>query len=101
MALYEIVLESQNPCGGSEYAIREIFEIETDDPEAYPLLIPAYDYCMPEKECTCACGEDCQRDPCELFREVQFPVNEFFPSSTIPPRGDNGYQSIHNSCCGC
>lgn len=39
------------------------------------LLIPAYDYCMPEKECV-GSGDD---DPCELFRRIKFPVDEFFP----------------------
>lgn len=39
------------------------------------LLIPAYDYCMPEKECV-GSGQD---DPCELFRRIKFPVGEFFP----------------------
>ncbi len=35
------------------------------------LLMPVYDYCMPEKECACgSCGEE---DPCELFRQVKFP----------------------------
>ena len=48
------------------------------------LLIPAYDYCIPTKECNCNDGDDCrQADPCELFRQVQFPVNEFFPPNTI------------------
>ncbi|MDD4715789.1 MAG: hypothetical protein PHT34_04495 [Oscillospiraceae bacterium] len=42
------------------------------------LLIPAYDYCMPEKDCTC--GHD--EDPCEIFRHVKFPVNEFFPPNS-------------------
>ncbi|MFI3249964.1 MAG: hypothetical protein R3Y07_03280 [Eubacteriales bacterium] len=42
------------------------------------LLIPAYDYCLPEKECN---GGDTPvpEDPCELFRQVSFPVDEFFP----------------------
>ena len=44
------------------------------------LLIPVYDYCMPEKECTCGSGTPCVEDPCELFRKVQFPVNQFFPA---------------------
>ena len=41
--------------------------------------MPAYDYCMPEKEC--ACG-GCEDDPCEIFRHVQFPVDEFFPPNS-------------------
>ena len=42
------------------------------------LLVPVYDYCMPDKEC--ACGDGCE-DPCALFRNISFPVGEFFPSS--------------------
>lgn len=42
------------------------------------LLMPVYDYCVPEKECPCggSCGDE---DPCELFRRVKFPMEEFFP----------------------
>ena len=43
------------------------------------LLIPVYNYCMPEKECTCG-GEE---DPCDVFRQVKFPVDEFFPPNSI------------------
>lgn len=56
------------------------------------LLIPAYDYCIPTKDCSCSEGECVQQDPCELFRQVQFPVNEFFPSSTANGGGND---------CGC
>lgn len=38
------------------------------------LLVPAYDYCVPEKECCCN-----TEDPCEIFRGIQFPADEFFP----------------------
>lgn len=48
------------------------------------LLMPAYDYCMPNKECSCDSGEE---DPCEVFRHVNFPVDEFFPPSG---RGTDG-----------
>ena len=53
------------------------------------LLIPVYNYCMPERECA-AGGEE---DPCDIFRQVRFPVDEFFPPSHIPgprPRMDVG-----------
>lgn len=43
------------------------------------LLIPAYDYCMPEKECV-GSNDD---DPCELFRRIKFPVDEFFPPNCL------------------
>ena len=40
------------------------------------LLIPAYDYCLPDKECPGSSAED---DPCALFSRIRFPVEEFFP----------------------
>ncbi len=58
------------------------------------LLIPVYDYCIPEKECTCDGGE-CEEDPCELFRHVKFPVNEFFPPNRISPPSEGSC-----GCCG-
>ena len=57
------------------------------------LLIPAYDYCMPSKECTGG-GEE---DPCSIFRQVQFPTEEFFPPNTLSQ--PEGYQETKN-CCG-
>ncbi len=57
------------------------------------LLIPAYDYCMPSKECTGG-GEE---DPCSIFKQVQFPTEEFFPPNTIAQ--PEGYQETR-SCCG-
>ena len=45
------------------------------------LLIPAYDYSMPDKECPgVAVTED---DPCTLFSKIRFPVEEFFPPDSI------------------
>ena len=32
MKEYEVTIESMNPCGGEQFAQREIREIETDDP---------------------------------------------------------------------
>jgi hypothetical protein len=43
------------------------------------LLIPAYDYCMPDKECA-GSGEN---DPCTLFSRIEFPVDEFFPPDAL------------------
>ena len=39
------------------------------------LLIPAFDFCFPQKECI-ASTED---DPCSLFNTLRFPMDEFFP----------------------
>ncbi|MGN1030469.1 MAG: hypothetical protein ACI4PQ_02590 [Butyricicoccaceae bacterium] len=44
------------------------------------LLMPAYDICMPTKECTCSNENSCeQEDPCAVFDRFDFPVDEFFP----------------------
>lgn len=40
------------------------------------LMIPAYDYVLPEKDCL---GPITPDDPCEVFKRIKFPVNEFFP----------------------
>lgn len=57
------------------------------------LLVPAYDFCVPQKECTTSCDES----PCNLFEKINFPFDEFFP----PERGeckDIGTQQ-HHCCC--
>lgn len=38
------------------------------------MLIPAYDFCVPTKEC---CIDS--PDPCDTFKKINFPVEEFFP----------------------
>lgn len=55
------------------------------------ILIPAYDYCIPSKEC-CTPAES----PREVFGRLEFPTEEFFPSScpsphSEPQQSDNGY----------
>ena len=49
-----------------------IVQIERD----VQMMIPAYDFCVPEKECTPGGGAE---NPCDLFRRIKFPTNEFFP----------------------
>lgn len=51
------------------------------------LLIPAYDFCVPDKECQTST----ESNPCELFEKLNFPVDEFFP----PMRSEGG------ESCGC
>jgi hypothetical protein len=63
------------------------------------LLAPIYDYCIPEKDCSCD-GGDCQEDPCDLFRRVQFPVGEFFPPNSVSSTSDS-YQDIRSRVCHC
>ncbi|MDD5952636.1 MAG: hypothetical protein PUC32_03130 [Oscillospiraceae bacterium] len=38
------------------------------------MLIPAYDFCIPEKECVTSSD-----NPCEMFSRIDFPTDEFFP----------------------
>lgn len=57
------------------------------------LLIPAYDYCVPNKEC--GGSSSFEDDPCTLFSKIPFPVDEFFPP-------DNDNCSNNNDCdCSC
>ena len=40
------------------------------------MLIPAYDFCIPHKDCSTS-----NDSPCELFEKIKFPADEFFPPS--------------------
>lgn len=61
------------------------------------LLIPVYDYCMPQKECSG--GTDPSQDPCGLFRNIGFPVGEFFPPNTVSR--PETYEETKNYCKCC
>ncbi len=52
------------------------------------LLIPSYDYCLPDKECI---GSN-EEDPCSLFSRIHFPVDEFFPPDTL--ERPEGYRDL-------
>ena len=52
------------------------------------LVVPAYDYCMPEKECPGTITDD----PCTLFSRIHFPVEEFFPPDSLSEAED--YRSL-------
>lgn len=47
------------------------------------LLIPTYDYCPPQCECSDADIGGGSEDPCALFDGVRFPTEQFFPSSCM------------------
>ncbi len=56
------------------------------------MLIPAYDFCVPGKECISTTD-----DPCEVFKHIKFPTNEFFP-----PRLEDMDTSNNCNCnCNC
>ena len=55
------------------------------------LLIPAFDFCIPEKECAGS-----TEDPCTLFASFKFPVSEFFPPDMIELGGG---RDRNKGCC--
>ncbi len=59
------------------------------------ILIPAYDFCMPEKECVSSSSDS----PCDLFRKVKFPVNEFFPPVNRMSCDAPTMQNLKKGCC--
>lgn len=70
-----------------------IIQLERD----VQLLIPAYDFCFPNKECT-----NEAMDPCEAFRRISFPVAEFFPPEANTASEDgNQMPPFTGSGCGC
>ena len=52
------------------------------------MLIPVYDFCIPDKQCT-----DTTDQPCDIFRKIKFPTDDFFP-----PRN---YDNSDRIGCGC
>lgn len=46
------------------------------------LLIPIYDYCIPNKEC----AGGIEDDPCTIFSNIPFPVSDFFPPNGEPSK---------------
>lgn len=55
------------------------------------LVVPVIDFCLPDKECVGSTDE-----PCELFRRIRFPVDEFFPPNVME---GNDFRDLKNSCC--
>ena len=55
------------------------------------ILIPAYDFCVPDKECVASTEEN----PCDLFESLNFPVDEFFPPAK------HNCDNSDDSDCGC
>ncbi len=51
------------------------------------MLIPVYEYCIPEKQCN-----DTTDRPCDVFKKIKFPTEDFFPPAA---KDNNGFG------CGC
>jgi len=56
------------------------------------LIVPCIDFCMPEKECI-GSSED---NPCDLFRRINFPVDEFFPPNNFE---NEDFREFKHGCC--
>ena len=56
------------------------------------ILIPAYDFCVPDKECVTSTD-----NPCDMFSKVEFPMEQFFP----PNLADSDCGKTDNCDCGC
>ncbi len=59
------------------------------------LLVDAVDFCIPTQECPSATSSN----PCELFNDIRFPIDEFFPS--LKTKSTNKNCSSSNNGCGC
>ena len=61
------------------------------------LLIPVYDYCVPQNDCMGGCEPPVTpEDACDMFRNVSFPVSEFFPPNNLEAPSD--YCATRNYC---
>jgi hypothetical protein len=60
------------------------------------LLIPAFDFCVPHKECIAATEEK----PCDLFDAIEFPFDEFFPPQKMDfPGALETEKKMHGEIC--
>ena len=58
------------------------------------LLIPTFDYCIPSKTCKNV-GSSNTESPCEVFGQIEFPMDAFFPGKNEP------CIKPEDSCTGC
>lgn len=58
------------------------------------MLIPAYDFCVPDKECVTSTD-----NPCELFSRIDFPTDEFFPPRAAELNDNSGNDTFIGCPC--
>lgn len=83
--------QSNNKAVKVTIGLFSIIQLERD----VQMLIPAYDFCMPEKECSCN-----TEDPCDSFRKIRFPVSEFFPPDNSDDSDNDDCSFTPPCCCG-
>ena len=61
--------------------------------------MPAFDICLPRRDCSNS-GVGGEQDPCEVFANFEFPIDEFFPPQQDV--SDNLFiNSGDSNGCGC
>ncbi len=75
------------------YGLFSIIRLERDS----QLLIDAVDFCIPTQECSSAT----ENAPCELFNDIRFPIDEFFPPQRSSSEKRSGCHNKNIGCCGC
>ncbi len=74
----DLAIGTGTRCVLATFGIFTIVQIERN----VQMLIPAYDFCIPNKECCYYTNE-----PCDFFSNIDFPMEEFFPPK------------LQNTCC--
>jgi hypothetical protein len=85
------------PCSKIVYVTIGLFSIIQIERNVQ-MLIPAYDFCIPEKQCISTSD-----DPCELFSKIEFPTDEFFPpkGTDHDKYGCGCHHDKHACTCSC
>lgn len=75
------------------YGLFSIIRLERDT----QLLIDAVDFCIPTQECPSAT----EGKPCNLFNDIRFPIDEFFPPAKTSDNNSSGCGCGSCGGCGC
>lgn len=76
------------------YGLFSIIRLERDT----QLLVDAVDFCIPTQECPSAT----ENNPCDLFNDIRFPIDEFFPpQKSNSDRNGTCCQRERGCGCGC
>ncbi len=81
----DLVIDDSQRQISVSFGLFSIVRLERDS----QLMVDAVDFCIPTQECPSAT----ENNPCDLFNDIRFPIDEFFPPQR---RSDDG-----NSGCGC
>lgn len=69
------------------------------------LLMPAFDICLPRRDCSNSGAGGGEQDPCAVFANFEFPIDEFFPPKQehcdcMPGTGGSNGCGRASKCCG-